>query len=118
MTSTKIYFNLFLILHFLAKKYLVYPLICDCETFLLDILSAENVFTVLQYTIDCEADNKLRKKCSEIICAKTKDILKSDEFLNISHKCLTFLLEQNSLTASEAELFNAVCFIYEKLTCK
>ena len=93
----------------LAKKYLVRPLINHCETFLHDNLSAENVFTVLQYTMDCEADIKLTTKCAEVISAKTKEVLKSEEFLKISSKCLEFLLEQNSLAASEAELFNSVC---------
>ena len=107
-----------IIFHFIAKKYLIRPLIHQCEAFLLENLSVGNVFTVLQYTIDCEADRKLKEKCAKIICAKTKDVLKSDEFLKISHKCLSFLLEQNSLSASEAELFNAVCLLhYRKRSC-
>ena len=64
---------------------------------------------MLQYTIDCESDKKLKDKCSEVICAKTKNVLKSDEFLKISSKCLEFLLDQESLAAPEAEVFNAVC---------
>ena len=88
---------------------MVRPLIRYCEAFLLDNLSAENVFTVLQHTIDCEADKKLKDKCAETICTETKDVLKSDGFLKISSKCLEFVLAQNSLCASEAELFNAVC---------
>ena len=106
------------VLYLLAKKYLVRPLIRHCESFLLGNLCAKNVFTVLQYTIDCESDKKLTEKCSKIICAKTKDVLKSDGFLKISHKCLMFLLDQNSLSASETELFNAVTLIhqfYEKM---
>ena len=67
---------------------------------------------MLQYTIDCEADSKLKAKCDEIICAKTKDVLKSDEFPKISSKCLAFLLDQNSLNASEAELFISVCLLH------
>ena len=93
---------------FVAKKYLVYPLILYCDEFLFTNLNAENVFSVLQYTIDCEADTKLKEKCVEIICTKTKDVLKSEEFLKISSKCLMFLLDQDSLNVSEAELFNAV----------
>ena len=88
---------------------MVRPLIRYCEAFLLENLSAGNVFTVLQYTIDCETDKKLKDKCAEIICAKTKDVLKSDEFLKISSKCLEFLLDQDSLSAPEVELFNSVC---------
>ena len=98
----------FFVLYFLAKKYLIHSLIHQCEAFLLNNLSAKNVFFVLQYTIDCETDKKLKEKCVEIISAKTKEVLKNEEFLKVSLKCLTFLLEQNSLSATEAELFNAV----------
>ena len=87
---------------------MVRPLINHCETFLHDNLNAENVFSILQYTIDCEADIKLKEKCAEVISTKTKDVLKSEEFLKISSKCLMFLLDQDSLNVSEAELFNAV----------
>ena len=98
----KLYFSI------LAKKYLVHKLISHCETFLLNNLNVENVFTVLQYTIDCESNKKLKDRCAEVISTKTKDVLKSDEFLKISLKCLEFLLVQESLTAPEVELFNSV----------
>ena len=88
---------------------MIHSLIHKCEAFLLNNLSAENVFSVLQYTIDYEADEKLEDKCAEIICTKTKDVLKSEEFPKISEKCLVFLLEQDSLAAPEVDLFNAVC---------
>ena len=64
---------------------------------------------MLQYTIDCESDKKLVDKCAEVISTKTKDVLKSEEFPKISSKCLEFLLNQDSLNASEVEVFNAVC---------
>ena len=35
-------------------------------------------------------------------------MLQSDEFLTISLECLIFVLEQDSLCSSEAELFNSV----------
>ena len=88
---------------------MVRPLIGLCETFLLNNICAENVFTVLQYTIDCETDKKLKDKCAEFLSTKTKDVLKSEEFPKISAKCLEFLLVQDSLTAPEVEIFNAVC---------
>ena len=44
----------------------------------------------------------------EIISTKKKGLLKSDEFLKISSQCLMFLLDQDALSVSEAELFNAV----------
>ena len=91
---------------------MLHSLIHHCEAFLLECVNTENVFTMLQYTFDCEADRKLKEKCTEIISAKTKDVLKSDEFLKISHKCLEFLLGQNSLSAPEADLFNAVSLIH------
>ena len=98
----------FIILFFVAKKYLVYPLIRYCDEFLYNNLNDENVFSFLQYTIDCEANSKLKEKCVEIISTKTKGLLKSDEFLKISSQCLMFLLDQDGLSVSEAELFNAV----------
>ena len=97
---------------------MVRPLISYCETFLINNICAENVFTVLQYTIDCESDEKLKDKCAEVLSTKTKDVLKSEEFPKISLKCLEFLLNQDSLSASEVELFNAVCHFASHLMKK
>ena len=41
--------------------------------------------------------------------------LKAESFPKISHKCLTFLLEDDSLDVAEIDLFLAVCFpLYDK----
>ena len=82
-----------------------------CITYLLSNINAENVFTILQFCIDCETDSLLMDTCKEFIRSKTESALKADSFLEISHKCLTFLLEQDSLNIAEVHLFEAVGFL-------
>ena len=101
-------FDLFLIP---AMKYMIKQLETLCINYLLNNINAENVFTILQFCIDCETDSELMDTCKEFIRKKTESVLKADSFLEISHKCLTLLLEQNSLNISEVNLFEAVGFL-------
>ena len=95
---------------------MIKPLVCFCVDFLLKSLNAENVFTVLQFCIDCETDKRLMEGCKEILRTKTRDVLKGESFSKISHKCLIFLLEDDSLDVAEIHLFRAVSFpLYDKL---
>ena len=91
-------------------KYMIKQLEYLCINYLLNNINAENVFTILQFCIDCETDSELMDACKEFIRKKTESVLKADSFLEISHKCLTVLLEQNSLNIAEVNLFEAVRF--------
>ena len=82
-----------------------------CINYLLSNINAENVFTILQFCIDCKTDSELMDSCRRFIRNKTESVLKADSFLEISHKCLTLLLEQDPLNIAEANLFEAVSFL-------
>ena len=92
-------------------KYMIKQLETLCINYLLNNINAENVFTILQFCIDCETDSELMYSCQSFIRNKTESVLKADSFLEISHKCLTLLLEQDSLNVAEVNLFKAVCFL-------
>ena len=92
-------------------KYLIMPLESFCINYLLDTLNAENIFTVLQFCLDCQTDARLMDGCMYFIQSKIETVLKTESFPKISHECLTFVLEQNFLCIDEAHLFQAVCFL-------
>ena len=95
-----------------AKKYMIKPLESLCVNFLMNNLNAANVFTILQFCIDCEADKRLMDDCKEFLRAKTEDAIKDASFLTISQKCLHLLLEQDFLNISETVIFEAVCLFF------
>ena len=93
-------------------KYMIKQLESLCINYLLNNLNAENVFTVLQFCIDCQTDSRLMDSCKEIIQRKTEAVIKAESFTKISHKYLTLLLKQENLELTEARLFEAVCFYF------
>ena len=92
-------------------KYMVKQLESLCINYLLNNINAENVFTILQFCIDCETDSELMCACKKFIQNKTESVLKADSFPEISHKCLTLLLKQDPLNIAEVNLFEAVGFL-------
>ena len=103
----RIFYQLNLIF-IVAKKYLIKQLERYCIDFLLENISAENVFTVMQYSIECETDERLLEKCLEFLRANTEKALLDEGFLKASQSCINLLMEQNCLTISEADLFQSV----------
>ena len=100
-------------------KYMIKQLESLCIDYLLNNLNAENFFIVLQFCIDCQTDLRLMDDCKEFIQYQTEAVLKAESFTKISHKCLTLLLEQESLDIAEVRLFEAVClYFYPQNTCK
>ena len=91
-----------------ATKYMIKSLESYCVDFLVDNLNASNVFTVLK---SCNTD-KQRQMCMKFIRANTDDVLNDESFLSISHKFLTRLLSDDSLTVPEIRLFEAVCCLF------
>ena len=91
-------------------KYMIKPLESLCIDYLLNNLNVENVFTVLQFCIDCDTDKRLMTECKKFIQNKTEVVIKAESFTKISSKCLSLLMEQNSLNITEVRLFEAVCF--------
>ena len=103
----RIFYRLNLIF-IVAKKYMIKQLERYCIDFLLENISAENVFTVMQYSIECETDERLLEKCLEFLRANTEKALLDEGFLKASQSCINLLMEQNCLTISEADLFQSV----------
>ena len=95
-----------------AMKYVIKQLESLCIDYLLNNINAGNVFTILQFCIDCQPDSRLMDGCKEFIQCKTEAVIKAESFIKISHECLTLLLEQESLDIAEVRLFEAVCYFY------
>ena len=89
---------------------MIKPLESYCIDYLLGNFNAENIFTILQFCIDCQTDARLMDECKQFIRSKTEAVLKAESFPKISQKCLELLLKQKVLTVEELCLFKAVCF--------
>ena len=92
---------------YLARKYMVPSLTERCSEYLRDNLSAENVFSVLPLAQKYE-DEHLVTRCWEIVDRKTEDAVKSEAFFVIEKSFLKSVLERDSLSVEEVELFKAV----------
>ena len=92
-------------------KYMVKPLELHCVNYLLSILDVENLFTILEFCIDCEVDNRLMVHCRFLLATETDQVLKAKSFPTISHKCLSFVLKQDFIKVPEIRLFNAVSLL-------
>ena len=100
-------------------KYKIKQLEAFCIDYLLNNLNAENVFAVLQFCIGYQTDSRLTNGCKKIIQRQTEAVIKAESFTQISHRCLTLLLEQECLDIEEVRLFEAVCFyFYPQNACK
>ena len=93
-------------------KYMIKPLELRCLDFLIDNLSAANVFTLLQFCNDYEIDKRLMEQCMQFLRTNTDQVLSDESFLTISHKFLTLLLEDDFLNVAESRLFKAVCLCF------
>ena len=91
---------------------MIKPLELCCLDFLIDNLSAANVFSLLQFCNDYEIDKKLMEQCMEFLRTNTDQVLSDESFLTISHKFLTLLLEDDFLNVTESRLFKAVCLCF------
>ena len=92
---------------YLAKKYLIPSLSDECTEFLLKLLSADNVFSVLP-TAGMYEEASLVEKCWEMVDESTKEAMNSEAFLDVSHEMLCSFLERDTLTVREVDIFKAV----------
>ena len=92
---------------YLAKKYLIPSLSDECAKFLIENLSADNVFSVLP-TAGIYEEASLIEKCWQMVDRNTEDAMYSEAFLDITHEMLCSFLERDTLTAEEMDIFNAV----------
>ena len=92
---------------YLAKKYMLPSLADKCSEFLRENLDASNVFYVLPDAQNYE-EKGLEDHCWEVIDKEANEAVKSDGFLTIEKPVLEALVERESLTVKEVELFKAV----------
>ena len=89
-----------------------------CVYFLTKNVSENNVFEILDQCLKWTVNPQLLIKCKTMLQKQTKVVLKSEKFLNISLELLVILLEQETLSVSEGELFKSVFFDLEILKSK
>ena len=92
---------------YLAKKYIVPSLAEKCVEFLETNLAAENVFVVLEQALQFD-EEKLVKKCWDMIVMETSEAVVSDAFTDICQSTLMEFLKREPLNVKEADLFKAV----------
>ncbi len=101
---------------YLAEKYMIPCLTDECTEYLGKNLDLSNVFCVLQHAQQFENKNLLFC-CWDLIDNETEEALKSSEFLSVERSFLNQLVERNTLSIREVELFKAVdCWANEE--CK
>ena len=94
-------------LMYLAKKYMLPSLADKCSAYLEENLDASNVFTVLLEVQKYE-ERDLLDQCWKVIEEETEEALRSDGFVTIDRSVLQEMVEKDSLTVNEVELFKAV----------
>ncbi len=92
---------------YLAKKYMLPSLADKCTEYLGKNLDASNVFHVLPDAQKYE-EKDLVNRCWEVIDKEADEAVTSDGFVTIERLVLEELVERDSLTVKEVELFKAV----------
>ena len=94
-------------LMYLAKKYMLPSLADKCSAYLQENLDASNVLTVLPAAQKYE-EKDLLDHCWNVIEKETEEAVKSDGFVTIERSILEEIVENDSLSIKEVELFKAV----------
>ena len=94
---------------YLAKKYMLSSMVDKCTTYLQENLDASNVFHVLPDAQKYE-EKDLLDHCWKVIEKETDEAVKSDGFATVDRPILEELVERDTLTINEVELFKAVDF--------
>ena len=96
-------------LMYLSKKYMLPSLADKCSAYLQENLDTSNVFTVLPDAQKYAYEEKgLLDSCWKVIEKETEEALRSDGFVTIDRAVLEEMVEKDSLTVNEVELFKAV----------
>ena len=92
---------------YLAEKYMLPVLAAKCINFVEASLNPENALTVL-----CHArylgKEKLQERCWEMIDTCTTQVLESEAFPDLDVETLALLVQRNTISAKEIQLFKAV----------
>lgn len=90
---------------YVAKKYCLSALEKACDKFMSNNLTADNVLLVLQQALLFDSD--FISLCWHKVDEWTKDVISSDAFNQIDHQVLVLLLQRDSLSVDEVDLFRA-----------
>lgn len=91
----------------LGTKYNVKQCVNACDELLLHGITYENACRSLELAYIFDRD-EVKEECENIIEINTMNVLMSSSFLHCDKKVLSFILMNDSLQCSEAELFKAV----------
>ncbi|XP_078365325.1 BTB/POZ domain-containing protein 6-like [Oculina patagonica] len=101
---------------YVAEKYMISCLANECSEYLRKNLDSLNVFCVLRHAHQYGKDY-LVYQCWDFIDRETYEVIKTREFVTIEKSLLKKLVERDTLTIRELELFKAVdCWAKEE--CK
>ena len=92
---------------YLSKKYIVPALTEKCLDLLGKGLDPENVLCILEQAI-CFDEQEFEQMCWKFVDWHVKEILTSDNFMNIGLETLGCMLKRNSLIIKETDLIKAV----------
>ena len=92
---------------YMAKKYIVPPLVGKCTDYLQENLDPSNVFNILP-TAEKYEEKHLVDRCWKVIDEQTEAAVKSDGFATIERSSLQGLVVRVTLTIKEVSLFEAV----------
>ncbi|XP_078365370.1 BTB/POZ domain-containing protein 6-like [Oculina patagonica] len=92
---------------YLAEKYMIPSLSTECTEYLRKNLTPSNVFCVLKHAKQYESKDLLLD-CWDLIDFKTEEALKTAEFQTMERCFLEELLDRDTLSITEMQLFKAV----------
>jgi hypothetical protein len=99
-----------------AKKYNISRLEEKCRTFLIDILSAGNVCTILKSVHDLE-EKGLEQKCLSFITETGNDVLTNNAFAALSKSLIRKIIISDTLQSDEGTVYEA-CKKWAAENCK
>ncbi|KAK2173512.1 hypothetical protein NP493_870g01028 [Ridgeia piscesae] len=106
--------NVFCVLY-VAKKYLVPALTRQCISFLVGVLSPDNVCTILDHSLLFEGE-PLEHRCLQMVQRYSKRVFPSKAFCDISNDTLCKILQSECLSVPEVEVFRA-CVRWAETKC-
>lgn len=97
--------NLVYVIAQAADKYHLKELLDKCKQRMTVMISTENVLDTLDHCVETHLDSLLLDACLQFIYYHTREILASEEFLQIQHATLKCILENHRLNMQEEDIF-------------
>ena len=92
---------------YLAEKYMLSVLASDCINFIEASLNHDNALTVLCHARYLGKED-LQERCWDMIDTYTSQILESEAFLELDIETLSLLVQRNTISVKEIQMFKAV----------